>query len=215
MNNRSLSLAGMSLALAQPCWAQATSASDPLHDRGSAEIHADVIPHDIVITAQRRRTDLLTGVTVLTGDALASEMRRLIGSDVALAYAKPWLAGGATTTPADHARMLRGILGGRLPMRNALGAQATCTNPSTCANALFTPWRGESPSYSIGHWVETDPAVGDGAFSSAGANGFYPWIDAGKTLYGVVARHAGLGGAVDSVYCGRLIRKAWVTAKSQ
>ena len=49
------------------------------------------------------------------------------------------------------------------------------------------------------------------AFSSPGAFGFYPWIDAGKTTYGIVAR-ADMGGAIPSVYCGRLIRKAWMTA---
>jgi len=34
------------------------------------------------------------------------------------------------------------------------------------------------------------------------------------TSYGVLAR-AELGGAVASVYCGRLIRKAWATATPQ
>jgi len=32
--------------------------------------------------------------------------------------------------------------------------------------------------------------VGDGAFSSPGAFGFYPWIDRTKTNYGVLARSA-------------------------
>jgi hypothetical protein len=72
----------------------------------------------------------------------------------------------------------------------------------------------ESWHYSIGHWVEDDPKVGDGAFSSPGAFGFYPWIDASKTYYGVVAR-AEAPGALESVYCGRLIRKAWVTGGAQ
>ena len=31
--------------------------------------------------------------------------------------------------------------------------------------------------------------AGDGAFSSPGLFGFYPWIDAGKTYYGVLARY--------------------------
>ena len=68
------------------------------------------------------------------------------------------------------------------PGRNTASAVGTAANtpvPST-----------ESWHYSIGHWVEDDPAVGDGAFSSAGAFGFYPWIDASKTYYGVLAREA-------------------------
>lgn len=156
---------------------------------------------------------LREGLGPLAGSTLAAEMRRVIGTDIALAYLRPWLAGGATTTPADYARLLRGILGGRLLMRGALGTQAVCTHPSACATALFSPIQEETASYSIGHWVETDPMVGDGAFSSAGAFGFYPWIDATKTWYGVVAREdSNSGGGYDSLLCGRQIRKAWTTA---
>ncbi len=58
--------------------------------------------------------------------------------------------------------------------------------------------------------------VGDGAFSSAGAFGFYPWIDSGKTYYGVVARQVFAQNAgYDSARCGRLIRKAWITGAVQ
>ena len=70
----------------------------------------------------------------------------------------------------------------------------------------------ESWRYSIGHWVEDDPVVGHGAFSSAGSFGFYPWIDADKTTYGVLARSESAGNGIDSVDCGRLVRKAWITA---
>ena len=73
---------------------------------------------------------------------------------------------------------------------------------------------GEVWHYSLGHWVEDDPTVGDHAFSSAGALGFYPWIDKSKTYYGVLARDAGLeaNAGYHSVQCGRLIRKAWTSA---
>ena len=100
-------------------------------------------------------------------------------------------------------------------MHDALGTHPVCTNPRTCANAENAPSPpGESWHYSIGHWVEDDPDVGDGAFSSPGAFGFYPWIDRTKTSYGVLARSAA-NGAIASVYCGRLIRKAWATATPQ
>ena len=68
--------------------------------------------------------------------------------------------------------------------------------------------------YAAGHWVEDDPVTGDGAFSSPGAFGFYPWIDQSKTYYGVVARMA-QNGAWPSVQCGRLIRKAWLSGTAQ
>jgi hypothetical protein len=72
----------------------------------------------------------------------------------------------------------------------------------------------ESWQYSLGHWVESDPRVGDGAFSSPGAFGFYPWIDAGRSHYGILARVAS-NGARGSALCGRQIRKAWSTGVAQ
>lgn len=94
-----------------------------------------------------------------------------------------------------------------------------CTNPDTCADAAYTPIpSNESWHDSLAYWVEDDPVVGDGSFSSPGAFGFYPWIDAGQTTYGVLARHANVSitgddpVAVQSVLCDRTIRQAWFTA---
>jgi len=164
------------------------------------------------------------GLGPLDDAALAAEMQRVLGSDIVLSYSQPQLAGGAVTTAADYARFLRKLLGGDLQVASALGTHAVCTNPSTCDAAHSTPIpTDESWHYSIGHWVEDDPLVGDGAFSSPGAFGFYPWIDAGKTIYGIIARKEGQGddGAaespayVESVHCGRLIRKAWFAGVAQ
>lgn len=157
----------------------------------------------------------LNGLGALGNVALADELRTRLGSDVALSFNQPQPAGGAATTAADYARVLRKMLNGQLRLGAQLGTQAVCTNPLTCAQALSTPIpTTESWHYSLGHWVEDDPAVGDGAFSSPGAFGFYPWIDAGKTTYGVLARQVSAG-AIESVTCGRLIRKAWMTGAAQ
>ncbi|HQW09455.1 MAG TPA: hypothetical protein PLK05_09785 [Steroidobacteraceae bacterium] len=168
----------------------------------------------------------LNGLGPLDNASLASEIRAKIGTDVVLGYAQPQLAGGIFTTAGNYARFLRKLLGGELMLGSLLGTHAVCTNPATCPQALNTPVpASESWNYSLGHWVEVDPAVGDGAFSSAGAFGFYPWIDASKTWYGIVARKqllpagqdedATLGEGARSAQCGRLIRKAWVTAVAQ
>jgi hypothetical protein len=76
--------------------------------------------------------------------------------------------------------------------------------------------------YSYGHWVEDEPGTGDGAFSSPGKFGFYPWIDASKTYYGIVAREdLTPGGTIQtapyyqSALCGRAIRKALLTGVAQ
>jgi hypothetical protein len=159
----------------------------------------------------------LNGLGSLNSTALETEIRSQVGSDINFTYFEPQLAGGMAMAANDYAALLRKIVRGDLRMHDALGTHAVCTsaNPAICPNAVFTPSPpGESWHYSVGHWVEDDPGVGDGAFSSPGAFGFYPWIDRTKTLYGVLARNAS-GGALASVYCGRLIRKAYVTATPQ
>ena len=169
----------------------------------------------------------LNGLGPTDSAALASAIRAQLGSDIAIAYSQPQLAGGVYTSADDYALFLRKILSGQLRMKDVLGSHAVCTNPATCAQALNTPVpQSLSYHYAIGHWVEDDPASGDGAFSSAGAFGFYPWIDADKRWYGIVARKdssgntdpgdpdsAGQGSA--SQRCGQLIRKAWVSGVAQ
>jgi hypothetical protein len=108
--------------------------------------------------------------------------------------------------------VLRKMLGGQLKIGALLGSNAVCTNSTTCSTAAPG---GPIPNalswhYSLGHWVEDDPKVGDGAFSSLGLFGFYPWIDAKKTTYGLLARDIPAGGT-GSATCGGLIRRAWAT----
>ena len=58
---------------------------------------------------------------------------------------------------------------------------------------------------------------GDGAFSAPGGEGFYPWVDASKAYYGLIAR-AETGpqkAGFQSVQCGRLLRAAWDTGVQQ
>jgi hypothetical protein len=147
---------------------------------------------------------------------LAAEIRARLGTDIDLTYTQPQLAGGVKTTANDYAIFLRKLLNNQLKMTALLGSNKVCTNPTTCTDALRTPITANVDwHYSVGHWVEDDPAKGDGAFSSAGAFGFYPWIDASKTYYGIVARVDLVGGGNDSAICGALIRKAWMTGVQQ
>jgi hypothetical protein len=157
----------------------------------------------------------LLGLGGMNNSLLSDEIRSQLGADVTLNYSQPQLAGGVFMSSSSYALALRKMLAGQLLMGSMLGAHPVCTNRLTCTAAVIAPIPlAESWHYSIGHWVEDDPAVGDGAFSSPGAFGFYPWIDASKTYYGVLARSA-IGSAFDSVDCGRLIRKAWVTGVAQ
>lgn len=156
------------------------------------------------------------GLGAMANAALATEVRAQLGTDIDLSYTQPQLAGGVKTTANDYALFLRKLLNNQLKMAALLGSNKVCTNPTTCTDALRTPITANVDwHYSVGHWVEDDPASGDGAFSSAGAFGFYPWVDAGKTYYGIVARVDLIGGGNDSAICGALIRKAWMTSVQQ
>lgn len=148
--------------------------------------------------------------------ALMAEVNGALGTT--FAYSRPQLAGGVFTSAKGYAVFLRKLLGNQLKMSALLGSNPVCTNPATCADALYTPVPGHDFHYSLGHWVEDDPVSGDGAFSSPGAFGFYPWVDADKAHYGVIARfevQAGGGEGFSSAQCGQLIRKAWATGTAQ
>jgi hypothetical protein len=169
------------------------------------------------------------GLSSMTKAQLATEVHNYLGTDWTLTYARVDLAGGGNSSATEYGKFLRKMLSGTILLSgSALGSNAVCTytdatDPMTgrvnCPGSAYSP-SGEAWSYSIGHWVETDPVWlangGDAAFSSPGLAGFYPWIDASKSWYGIVARvdlSSGAGGA--STACGRLIRKAWLTATPQ
>jgi hypothetical protein len=147
--------------------------------------------------------------------ALAADIKSVIGTEFAFTFSSPQLAGGINTSAADYAAFLRKILSGKLAIGAHLADAPVCTQPATCATSVYSPapaaWH-----YSYGHWIEDDPTTGDGAFSSPGAFGFYPWIDASRTYYGIVARSSLAPQAyVQSAECGVLLRKAFMTGVAQ
>ena len=83
-------------------------------------------------------------------------------------------------------------------MRDALGTHAVCAWIGPGCDAVRSPALTVQWHYSISHWIEDDPATGDGAFSSPGAFGFYPWIEANKQYYGVISRFARSGDELQS-----------------
>lgn len=138
---------------------------------------------------------------------------------VSLRFNQPLLAGGIYASANDYTALLRAILSGQLHMREALGSHPVCAWVGAGCNAASSPQFTEHWHYSIGHWVEDDPTRGDGAFSSPGAFGFDPWIDADKQYYGVISRHAASGtgnqNGFSSALCGRQLRAAWKTGVQQ
>jgi hypothetical protein len=161
----------------------------------------------------------LTGLGNIVAGSLGQTIQSLLGANLNLLYTEALMAGGIYTTEQDYAQVLRNVLSGSLAMLGALGAHPVCTRHSSTCNATYSPIP-EAWHYSIGHWVEDDPnSHGDGAFSSPGMYGFYPWIDATKTYYGIISREnttgTGLQQGYASAQCGRLIRRAWVTGVEQ
>ena len=160
------------------------------------------------------RHAVLDGLGGLDDVGLARTINETLGTS--FRYLQPQLAGGIATSAADYGEFLRRIVDGQLQMKSLLGTHAVCTNPRTCATAAESPFTMADVHYSIGHWVEDDPS-GDGAFSSAGAFGFYPWISRDKTTWGVLARFApsfnGLRVGAASLACGRQIRAAWTSGE--
>lgn len=161
------------------------------------------------------------GMGAMTSADLANEFQNVLGADTVLSFGSPQLAGGAQASAESYARFLVRVLKNELHISTLLGTNAVCTLPTTCATAVSSPIPEEF-SYSLGHWIENDPTTGDGSFSSAGLFGFYPWIDASKTYYGIISRHEipgnvsnEIGAGWESIQCGRLIRKAFLSGQAQ
>lgn len=183
------------------------------------------------------------GLAALNKTQLKAELQSQLGADVQFSFDTPALASGYRATPTQYAVFLRKLLAGQLLLSgSALGAEAVCTytgpdNTNTgrenCEGALYTPAATPPPEsgepdggldedwdYSLGHWVENDPvwlaSGGDAAYSSPGAAGFYPWIDSSRSYYGILARNfLSAASAGQSVQCGRLLRKAWLSGNAQ
>ncbi len=176
----------------------------------------------------QRHADVVMSLGALNGSQFADELRSQLGSDQTFTFTSPQPAGGGYTNAADYAVLLRKIMSGQLLMHDALSANPVCANPSTCHAPDNTSTGSPIPlsetwHYSIGHWIEDDPNVGDGAYSSPGAFGFYPWISHDLSTYGILARYDASGSTISdpaqkpyflSVACGRLIRKAWFSGQA-
>ncbi len=156
---------------------------------------------------------------------IATAVQSELNLQTSFTYTEPLVTGGMYGVSSDYALFLRAVLSGTLYMNQALGTSPVCTLPqSKNCNAVSSPiplaWH-----YSIGHWVEDNPQTtigttvypaGDGAFSSPGEYGFYPWIEKSKQFYGLIARQSSAGqqGFV-SAQCGQKIRAAWDSGNTE
>ncbi|MCO5399523.1 serine hydrolase [Ralstonia soli] len=156
-------------------------------------------------------------------DTLSNELDRQLANTpglrdadkpLGIRYLAPEPGGGMIATPSTYGQFLRRLMRGEYELGKMLGQHAVCTEPGTCANAVSTPaalpWH-----YALNYWIEDHPG-GDGAFSSPGAFGFYPWITADKRYYGMLVRETLAPRAyVRSAACGALIRRAFAEGLAQ
>ena len=154
--------------------------------------------------------------------ALATEVSSVLG--VTLNYVSPQPPGGVNTSAGVYASFLRRLLvdsPNPLKLGPLMGSNAVCTDPVNCNASPDNEFISEPFHYSLGHWVEDNPATTPAtnqAYSSAGAFGFYPWVDKDRKLYGIVAREDAnltIRQGYSSLECGRLLRRAWTTATEQ
>lgn len=160
------------------------------------------------------------------------------GVNVSLQFATPVPAGGIVTTAANYAAFLQGMLRTSNPLVMSDFLNPTANDPyAVCTNVMATSCRDSNGQplsvytpvpvsvqwhYSITHWIEDDPLIGDGAYSSPGKFGFYPWVDSSKTYYGIIARYDSNPTTIaenapyyKSIVCGAAIRKAFLTGTKQ
>jgi len=154
---------------------------------------------------------------------LTAELQTTLGTTMSYQY--PALPAGLQASAAEYAaflvKLMKAPANGGLVMHDYLGVGIVPTLPCPAGHSGCTAAGTVAWSYGDHYWVENNTvtgqfpngsviAPGDGAYSSAGAYGFYPWITADLESYGIVARRALLGTAYQaSGVCGQAIRYAY------
>lgn len=156
------------------------------------------------------------GLGEMTAAELTEEVRGVLGLGPSVRYGSPQVGGGLWASPGDYADFLRGLIDGRLIAGEHLGFGATATHCEGC----FSPFGELAMHYSGHHWIEDHDggvlrdgertARGDGAYSSAGGFGFYPWVAADRSHYGLVAMLGRFGSGQIGFRCGGALRAAFV-----
>jgi hypothetical protein len=110
-----------------------------------------------------------------------------------------------TITPGEYAAFLQQLSTHRLltpddeaaMLANQVGDREIAMSPAdeaVAAGDVSGRWR-----YGLGNWIRCDEGQGcDSAHHSAGARGFYPFVDVDSGVFGVIAHNARVGAWTDS-----------------
>jgi hypothetical protein len=184
------------------------------HNRGNDEFKSEYVGKFFYNGGHDQKLAVDLGLGDLNVTQFGDEIKKYLGRDLDIGFNSPQPAGGMKVSPSDYGKFLRKILNGDLRMHDYLDFEPVCTLPKKCSAAVSSPvpaaWH-----YSLNHWIE-DSSDDDGAFSSPGAFGFYPWISVDKKWYGILAREDRTPNAAkESVYCGVKLRAAWLSGATQ
>ncbi len=168
---------------------------------------------------QYAATDLM-GLGGKTKTTLANTIRNELNLGSSFSYQNVGLSGGMKSNTQDYAGFLQNLMSGDYYMSNLLDFNPVSTQPCPSGYSDCSPIGTIDMEYSLHHWIETHSsgtlpngvaiAAGDGAYSSPGAHGFYPWITSDKSYYGIVTREGAAGSFNDSLACGQAIRAAFL-----
>jgi hypothetical protein len=155
-----------------------------------------------------------------TRTTLMTEINSQLSLPSSFSYNNVTPSSGMSGSAQGYAVFLQRLMDGTYEMSNHLDHDPVDTYPCDPLLSGCTPSGSVDFHYSLHHWIEDNTGgtlpngvtlgAGDGAYSSAGAYGFYPWISADLEYYGIVARDDGAGAGQDSLVCGRAIREAFL-----
>jgi hypothetical protein len=124
------------------------------------------------------------------------------------------VAGGFSGSAAQYRVFLTKLLNHQYEMSALLTADAVPAYPGG-PNVTSTPWVTGQAYYGLGHWLEREQVNGAWTLtghSSPGLFGFYPWVDATKSRYMILARARLLSPDNEgekSRVCAQAIRRAY------
>lgn len=128
-----------------------------------------------------------------TGTGVASVVDWLnnqLGTSLPQSPSAVAVAGGFWGSAAQYRVFLQKLLTNQYAMSVRLNADAVPAYPGG-PGVTYTPWQTGQAYYGLGHWLERESVNGTWTVtghSSPGMFGFYPWVEAGKSQYMILAR---------------------------
>lgn len=155
-----------------------------------------------------------------TRNTLFTEVDSYLNLGSSFSYGNLPLSSGLNGNAADYATFLQKIMDSTYILSGYLNYSPVATYPCDAGLSGCTPLGSVDFHYSLHHWIEDNTGgtlsngktlnAGDGAHSSPGAFGFYPWITADMQYYGILATEGEAGAFNDTIPCGQAIRAAFL-----